>query len=227
MRVREWTPYIRHMCTLLGYPWREYRDRKHKIFLIGWIIFDRIREITSRKRFLNFQPFPDLVSFSFLLLSLFWGPRFDIFEISSMIRIIKQASNNLDVLLLLAFNKYLLANRFSHQRIGRYCVRCRTLVESGRFEHLFPSRVTLFCPPSSFFSPLPLFSVQRSFVLCHSTDYQLVLPSHPLPVLVPVILKRKIVSKKKSHIDFRMETRARGTKRKYIDGRERYDFRNV
>lgn len=105
MRVREWTPYIRHMCTLLGYPWREYRDRKHKIFLIGWIIFDRIREITSRKRFLNFQPFPDLVSFSFLLLSLFWGPRFDIFEISSMIRIIKQASNNLDVLLLLAFNK--------------------------------------------------------------------------------------------------------------------------
>lgn len=105
MRVREWTPYIRHMCTLLGYPWREYRDRKHKIFLIGWIIFDRIREITSRKRFLNFQPFPDLVSFSFLLLSLFWGPRFDIFEISSMIRIIKQASNNLDMLLLLAFNK--------------------------------------------------------------------------------------------------------------------------
>lgn len=113
-----------------------------------------------------------------------------------MIRIIKQASNNLDVLLLLAFNRYLLANRFSHQRIGRYCVRCRTLVESGCFEHLFPSRVTLFCPPSSFFSPLPLFSVQRSFVLCHSTDYQLVLPSHPLPVLVPVILKRKIVSKK-------------------------------
>lgn len=72
-----------------------------------------------------------------------------------MIRIIKQASNNLDVLLLLAFNRYLLANRFSHQRIGRYCVRCRTLVESGRFEHLFPSR---FLP--SFF----LFFLSPSFL---------------------------------------------------------------